>query len=255
MGLKGYKHTKEAKKKIGAFNKGKKYSPETLKKMSMAKKGKKLSEEHRKKLSKGHKGQKAWNRGISINDETQKALINSHLGKPSWNKGNIGMCTKETILKMRNSHLGYIPGNKGIKYSIESKRKMRISRIIQINKSIASGGQIHPTYNKLACEYFKQFDEINNIQGQYATSGGEYYIKELGYWLDYFCLDKKLIIEWDEEAHYINGKLKERDIIRQKEIENHFPDYTFIRIREAEYIPKANELFPKLDVYSKTGGI
>ena len=91
-----------------------------------------------------------------------------------------------------------------------------------------------------ACEFFRQFDEINNTKGQYATNGGEYCV--FGYWLDYINHEKKIIIEWDEEQHYIDGKLKNKDARRQKEIENIFPDYTFIRIRESRYIPKACEL-------------
>jgi very-short-patch-repair endonuclease len=64
----------------------------------------------------------------------------------------------------------------------------------------------------------------------------------LGYWLDYINFDLKVIIEWDEKRHYdASGNLKERDIRRQEEIQEYFPDFLFLRIRE--------EKFQRDDVY------
>lgn len=47
----------------------------------------------------------------------------------------------------------------------------------------------------------------------------------------------KIIIEWDEESHYKNGELKEKDARREREIKEALPDYDIFRIREkmAEY--------------------
>lgn len=50
-GITGYKHTEEAKRKIGEARKGKKRSEETKRKISETSKGKKLSEETKRKLS------------------------------------------------------------------------------------------------------------------------------------------------------------------------------------------------------------
>lgn len=90
----------------------------------------------------------------------------------------------------------------------------------------------HPGYNLKACECFKQFDIDNNTTGQYATNGGEFYIEELGYWIDYINHDLKLIIEWDEKKHFKNGQLREKDIIRQQKIQELYPNYEFKRIKE-----------------------
>lgn len=98
-----------------------------------------------------------------------------------------------------------------------------------------------PGYNKKACEYFKRFDEENNTKGQYATNGGEHYIKELSYWVDYINFEKKLIIEWDEEKHYENDKLKQKDVLRQKAIQKVFPDFQFSRIREKDYLIRESQ--------------
>jgi hypothetical protein len=113
----------------------------------------------------------------------------------------------------------------------EVKLKRRINKIKRIEKNY---GIVWPKYNKIACEFFKKFDEENNTKGRYAVyGGGEYKIEELVYWIDYINFDLKLIIEWDEKYHFkANGQLRERDIIRQQEIQKQFPDFEFRRIRE-----------------------
>ncbi len=124
-----------------------------------------------------------------------------------------------------------IQGCPTIKRKIGKANRFRL--IERIEEQIAEGGQAHPTYNFNACEFFKQFDKDFNVRGLYATNGGEYYIKELGYWPDYINFDLKLIIEWDEENHYnADGNLKAKDVQRQKEIQKYFSDFRFIRIRE-----------------------
>ena len=49
---------------------------------------------------------------------------------------------------------------------------------------------------------------------------------------DYINFEKELLIEWDEEYHYKNNLLKEKDILRQKQIQEIFPSFKFCRIRE-----------------------
>jgi len=119
----------------------------------------------------------------------------------------------------------------GKHHSEETKRKIRIKRIERIEKN---NGIVCPNYSPIACEFFKSFDEQHNTKGHYAMfGGGEHYIPELGYWLDYFNPDMKLIQEYDEPHHYdICGNLKERDEIRQKEIQKLYPDFEFRRIKE-----------------------
>lgn len=124
----------------------------------------------------------------------------------------------------------------GKKHNKETRRKLRIALLRTLKEKKFEGGQLTPMYNSNACKYFSKFDQSNNTNGMYATNGGEYQIKELGYFPDYFNPKLKLIIEWDEERHYKNDQLKKKDIKRQKEIENLFPDYKFERIREKDLI-------------------
>jgi len=136
---------------------------------------------------------------------------------------------KAPFTEIHKNHIS--EARKGIKFSRQHTRKLRLKTIERINKNF---GICFPAYNKKACEFFKSYDNIHNTQGHYAMyGGGEYLIKELGYWLDYINFDKKIIIEWDEIKHYNEGgELKSKDKIRQQEIEQMYPDFKFIRIRE-----------------------
>lgn len=109
--------------------------------------------------------------------------------------------------------------------------KKRIDKIKEIEQNIKDGNQITPVYNKNACKLFDKISEEKNIHIQHAMNGGEYYIKELGYWLDGYDKDNNVVYEYDEKRHFSNGKLKEKDVIRQEEITN-FLRCEFIRIKE-----------------------
>ena len=67
---------------------------------------------------------------------------------------------------------------------------------------------------------------------QHAENGGEYHIKELGYWVDGYDTENNIIYEYDEKRHFNHdGTLCDKDIQRQKEIEEHHPECEFIRIK------------------------
>jgi very-short-patch-repair endonuclease len=55
-------------------------------------------------------------------------------------------------------------------------------------------------------------------------------------WVDYINFEKKLIIEWDEKYH-LREKKKMKDITREKEIKELFPDFKFVRIQEWRVVP------------------
>ena len=114
--------------------------------------------------------------------------------------------------------------------SLNHKKNMRIAAIKRIQKE---SGNIYPNYNKEASEFFKHYDEQNNTKGRYAVyGGGEYYIEQLGYWPDYINFEKRLIIEFDEKHHFDKmGNLKEKDIERQQQIQQHFKDFKIVRIK------------------------
>lgn len=153
--------------------------------------------------------------GKTHSNETKNNIRNKKLGKKMSEECKQNM---KISAKTRIHH----------KHSEETKRKQRIKAIERI---LLNNGYF-PNYNKEACEIFKKFDEINKTQGFYAKHGnGEFHIPFLGRWLDYMNFDLKLIIEVDEKYH---EKQKEKDNIRQKMIEELYPEFKFLRFKEEE---------------------
>lgn len=144
---------------------------------------------------------------------------------------NWGACPE---IKRKNSKLNKIkqsgPNNSryGIKLSSETRRKIRLGNIKDLKNKL---GQIFPNYNKNACKIIDEYGKRNGYNFQHAENGGEFFIKELGYWVDGYDQEKNVVIEVDELFHFdIDGNLKERDVVRQKEIKNHL-NCEFIRIK------------------------
>ena len=228
-----------------------------------------LSEEHKNKLSLAKIGRPSSRKGRSGPPQTEKAKkqIGITLKKKyaegivrPWSKG----LTKETDLRVakavekRSKKLkeDYATGKRKAKAAgltketdarlastsekllgrvqpLEQTRKIRLKAIKRVSEASFEGRQICPACSPRACEFFERFDKDFNTQGRYGTNGGEYFIKELGYWPDYINFNLKLIMEWDEEDHYNgSGVLKKKDVRRQEEIQKYFPDFRFVRIRE-----------------------
>jgi hypothetical protein len=182
--------------------------------------GKRFSEEHKRKMSESSKGKPSSFRGLHISDDHKLKISKRMMG----NKHTLGhKHTEETKRKMRLAHLGEF-------CSEEKKNKIRLARIKSLELNY---GQIWPNYNPRACEYFREFDIVNGTKGQYAMyGGGEYQVKELGYFVDYFNADLNLIMEYDEPHHYDDqGNLREKDVKRQREIQALYPDFEFRRIQ------------------------
>lgn len=84
-------------------------------------------------------------------------------------------------------------------------------------------------FNPLACEAIEEYGKLHGYNFQHALNGGEYLIRGLGYFVDGYDKEKNVVIEYDEPYHYINGKLRDYDVVRQKQIEE-FLKCIFIRI-------------------------
>ena len=112
--------------------------------------------------------------------------------------------TESTRLKMRQSALAYIKALKG---------------------------QVAPRYNKSSIKVIEAFGEQNGYVFMHAENGGEYFVEQLGYFLDAYDPVNNVALEIDEQQHFdTQGFLKVKDIERQKQIEN-LLGCTFIRIK------------------------
>lgn len=115
----------------------------------------------------------------------------------------------------------------GRTHTIETKRKQRISTLKHLE--LKHGYQIVPRYNKDSIIIIENYGKKYGYNFIHAENGGEFYIKELGYFLDAYDPIKNVVLEIDEKHHNKPSKIK-KDIIRQKEIENHLK-CKFIRIK------------------------
>lgn len=109
-------------------------------------------------------------------------------------------------------------------------KKSRVSAIEYIS---SCKSQCVPRYNKNSIFIIEQKAfELGIVDLQHAENGGEFHIKELGYFIDGYSKSKNIVIEYDEPHHFNkDGKLKLKDVQRQSEIENYL-GCTFIRIKE-----------------------
>lgn len=120
-----------------------------------------------------------------------------------------------------NPHYGYT-------HTDEAKRKQRVRRIESLNKRQA----VFPGYNPNACKAIDEYGKQHGYTFKHAENGGEWFIEELGYYVDGYDPIQNVVIEYDELHHFDkDGNLRNRDIVRQNEIIEHL-NCKFIRISE-----------------------
>lgn len=111
----------------------------------------------------------------------------------------------------------------------ETIQKIRKATIKYLTEQVT--GQLAPRYNVNSISIIEEYGRDNGYNFQHAENGGEYYISELGYWVDGYDKENNVVIEIDEPHHFDrDGNLTPRDIRRQVEIEN-LLNCKFIRIK------------------------
>lgn len=146
-----------------------------------------------------------------------------------------GVSERGILLKLREFDIqiderkDYDYSNCGVEtHTEEAKRKMRKSYIAELKEK--HGETIAPNYNPEACELIEEYGDEHGYDFQHAENGGEYHIKELGYWVDGYDPKENVVIEVDEPHHFNeNGNLCEKDKRRQREIQEHL-DCKFVRL-------------------------
>lgn len=108
---------------------------------------------------------------------------------------------------------------KGRIFTDEHRKNLRISAINHIEKRLElNGGHCVPAFNIDACEIFNKISNILDINIQHALNGGEYHIKELGYWVDGYDINNNVVYEFYERYHKYSI---ERNLRRENEIKEH----------------------------------
>jgi hypothetical protein len=115
-----------------------------------------------------------------------------------------------------------------------SEETKQIHRLNFIKKLKKTHKNFHPPYNENACKYFDYLMKKENINIKHALNGGEFFINELGFWVDGYDEENNTVYEFDEKHHFNKkGELKKKDVQRQKLIMEHLK-CKFIRIKYSE---------------------
>lgn len=203
--------------------KGYKHTPESIQKIKDARSKQVFSDKSNKKRSESLKGRK---RPVEVCEKIRRANTGKKLAedikrKISQTKSGVKQ-TPEQIDARRKGLIGNVTSD-------ETKKKIRKSCIKYIETCKLEGGQMYPKYNKSSIPILEQkAKELGITDLQHAENGGEYYIRELGYWVDGYSKEKNIVIEYYEKFHERN---KERDNRRQREIED-FLKCKFVIINE-----------------------
>jgi len=175
-----------------------------------------------------------WMKGKThtINSKEKMSDSLKKLKLVPWNKGKTKKDSKR-LQKISKQFLGIKRGPNKEPFNNAIRRNQRLAAIKRIESRT---GQCSPNYNPDGCKIIDEFSKEIGYEFMHAENGGEYYFKELGYWVDGFNEEYVHIIEIDESFHFnSDGNLSERDVLRQKEIEEYcnkkFGKCKFTRIK------------------------
>ena len=150
----------------------------------------------------------------TFSEESIKKMSISKLSEsnPFYNKKH----TDKSLKKMSISKLGESNPMYGNSHTDKSRLKMRLHRINEIE---SKSGQAMPNYNPSSIPIIEaKADELGITDLQHAENGGEFHIKELGYFVDGYSKEKNIVIEYYEPHH---NRQVESDNLRQNEIIKH----------------------------------
>ena len=141
--------------------------------------------------------------------------------------GGHSISCKENPNRLKKNEAISIANSKRIEKP-ESNRKRRLARLAHIE---SQKGQVIPAYNPQSIPVIETYSKLNGYNFQHAENGGEFRVPNLGYFLDGYDPIANVALEIDEGHHFdSNGNLLEKDVQRQKEIEESL-GCKFIRIK------------------------
>lgn len=168
--------------------------------------GRKHSEKTIEKLRIMNSGKNNPNYGKIRSLETRRKISISQIGR------------KATLRSRKNMSIAHL----GMRQSLESKRKiskgMRLVAIERTKKLKFNGHQVIPSWNPTACQKIDEYGKQYGYNFQHAMNGGEFFIEELGYWVDGYDKGRNTVIEYYEKHH---DRQVQKDFERETEICNH----------------------------------
>lgn len=164
---------------------------------------------------------KGPNFGKKLSDEHKEKLRQKKLGKNNPNFGK--HFSQDHCQKIAQSNLGQTRSD-------ETRAKIRLS-IIKHIKKLKKLGNMRPNFNPLACKIIDEYGKQNGLNFQHALNEGEFFVKDLGYWIDGYDKEKNIAIEYYERWH---DKSRERkyDEYRKSQIIKKL-NCQFIELRES----------------------
>ena len=161
---------------------------------------------------------------------------NSHKHQQPWNKGKNGIYSKKAreLMRVASTHpmdlntrrkisgalrkyfKVHAAHNKGTHHKESTKKKIRLSVIKTLQERF--GKDVYPLYNPLACEYIDSYSKKHGYNFQHALNGGEYFIENIGYWVDGYDKEKNVVIEYYEPHHKYQidkDETRKKQIIKQ----------------------------------------
>lgn len=177
--------------------------------------GKFHTNEAKEKIKNGNLGKKLTEESIKKRTKTRRAN--------GWNKyPNLTSIKRSNAIKKSKKYQNAIKNT-------DRNKKIRLKKIEWIQNTKNNGNQIFPAYNTKAIPILEQkAKELGITDLMHAENGGEFYIKELGYWVDGYSKEKNIVIEYYEKYH---NRQTERDERRKQEIVD-FLKCNFYEIKE-----------------------
>jgi hypothetical protein len=153
-------------------------------------------------------------------EQRRKSTICKGCGVEFYISGEPNMKYHNRECYFKNGNIGTFQEghnlNQGKTHSLPAKDKMATSH--RINRSQLIKGTIQfPNFNIQACKVIEEYGKENNYNFQHALNGGEFHIKQLGYWVDGYDANKNVVIEYYEK-HHTTPKWKEKDKKRMENI-------------------------------------
>jgi len=142
-------------------------------------------------------------------------------GVEFWKSGETKMkyCSQKCSSK---AHKGtFKKGHKvnlGRVFTAETKEKISNAHRRIRSKWVKDWMQF-PMFNVEGCKKIIEYGKENGYDFQTAINGGEYFIKELGYWVDGYDIKNNVVIEYMEKFHKTPQHTK-KDKIRKERIIN-----------------------------------